>query len=90
MTTFSRSVLVEPVVTEVRDKYGEDELLIDLEPGSAEVVPTVDIGTDKTEAGQLVDVESDKENTASTTEIPKADSGLSSPGSAVEGTSDVK
>jgi hypothetical protein len=99
LITFSRNVLVEPVVIEVEPSIIEVETIIDegeplisIESSSAEVVEVVDLDPDKTEAGPSIDMESD----ASPTENPNQDSGENSPDSAAEGSllasgsSDVK
>ncbi|KAG0611489.1 hypothetical protein M758_7G144200 [Ceratodon purpureus] len=91
VTTFSRNILVEPVVIEIRSNAGDDPLG-EVVSGSAEVAPVVapviapvvDLGSDKSEAGPLLEMKSDKENIASTAENPNQDSGLSSPDSAGE------
>ena len=77
VTTFSRSILVEPVVVEVRND-AEDEPLIDIDSSIAEAGPMIDIGSDKLEAGPLNDIESEKEKIVSTTENPNQDSEVSS------------
>lgn len=87
LITFSKSVLVEPVVIEVEPSIevetiiDEGEPLISIESSSAEVVAVVDLDPDKTEAGPSIDMESD----ASPTENPNQDSGENSPDSAAEG-----